>query len=351
MKTNITLGRLVVGLGLCTIGVLNANADAADDFELPDLDLVVDEPEKPVDDKKTPDLDVPELDVPDLDLDVPDLDPPKETTDPVEPPLDTESPPKVDLELDTGTSGEEVKPEDILGNDIIDAPVDEPPVEPDTAMDEDEPKSDPLKEKKMTDMTLAELRSFQRYNYIPGGRDPLMFRLPVDPETIKDPTKTRIATERGGPPTSDALLKQINKSIITMEVNMLVGNFDVVIDMGGTIKEDVEHFGGIQQGKPELSEAWRKLLRYLETAKRLKSVAQKRAEFGELKLAVKGIRWTPYSASVLINERVYEPGSLIDGMPPETTVQLENVDESGATFVYKGQRFRKTVDTKKSDEK
>jgi hypothetical protein len=200
--------------------------------------------------------------------------------------------------------------------------------------------------KKLVDMDLDELRAFQAFKYVPGGRDPFTFRKAKAEEKKQVDYNQDNRTEKTPsifPPSTEEQARFLMEHRLRLEFLLLAHNYDDAIRVGETVRATVTTEWGGPPTNVDNNRLWRKILSYEKTARRLRQARETRREFEALQLEVKGIRWTPQGAAVLINEKVYEPGERVDGLRSKSPLQIEVIEEGAVVFIYKGQRFRKEI--------
>lgn len=197
--------------------------------------------------------------------------------------------------------------------------------------------------------TLYEMQQFQSFTYVSGGRDPLTFR--VRPEGAAQETAADDRTNfRTTGPVVDPKEKRklLREALARVEPLLLAHDYKsaikVCVEARSKIASTWGGEGRIDQD-PDVNRLYRRALAYERTAKRLQQAVEIKEEFDDLRLQIDGIRWTPTGASALINGTIYEAGGVIQEKGVATQVQIETIEENGVVFIYKGQRFRKTIGT------
>lgn len=201
--------------------------------------------------------------------------------------------------------------------------------------------------KKLSEMSLVELQSYQAFTYVSGGRDPLTFReiteKPKAEEKVAgaEPVKTTPAkVPTIEPPAADRQIEYLEERLLVVEMRLLAHDFDECLRICDEVEQTLKKDWG---GAPTVDEAgrlWRQLRLYRQTARRLRQAHETEREFGEMGIKILGIRWTPRGASALINDKIYEPGEMLENLASRAQIQVEAVEENAVVFIYKGQRFR-----------
>ncbi len=198
--------------------------------------------------------------------------------------------------------------------------------------------------KKPYEMDLEELRDYQRYTYVAGGRDPMTFR--SRRETRRTEEATAAMAVKGVAKITDVnkMQEALRMVIGELACRLLSQDYESAVDIAKKFHEQVEKIWAKKPTESDLYDLWAVFLTHERTAKRLLQVRQIANEFNSLKLEVKGVQWSARGCAALINDRFYEPGDAVEVKAKDKAqVTVESVDDAGVVFGYKGQRFRKTV--------
>ncbi|MCX7934020.1 MAG: hypothetical protein N3A66_02035 [Planctomycetota bacterium] len=198
--------------------------------------------------------------------------------------------------------------------------------------------------KKPYEMDLEELRDYQRYTYVPGGRDPLTFR--TRRETRRPEETPATVGPKGVTKVTDVNKMQEALRLVIGELacRLLSQDYESAVEMAKKFHEEVEKTWAKKPTESDLYDLWAVFLTHERTAKRLLQVRQIADEFNSLNLEVNGVQWSARGCAALINDKFYEPGDAVEvKVKDKAQVTVESVDEAGVVFGYKGQRFRKTV--------
>ena len=193
--------------------------------------------------------------------------------------------------------------------------------------------------KTLATMTLDELRAFQAFFYISGGRDPMTMRLP--PKRIQQAPE---AGRAGGPKpalTPEEMESFLVRALAEAEVLLTLKDYDMLLKTGGeAIRVVEEEWPPLKADPPQLRQMFETLLAYRRTAERLKRQEEVTAEFNRLNIHVQAILWSPTEARIVVNGMVAEAGEKLRGDRGLSEVRVEAIEPKSVLFVYRGQRFR-----------
>ncbi|MHC4886058.1 MAG: hypothetical protein ACYTGH_13335 [Planctomycetota bacterium] len=205
-------------------------------------------------------------------------------------------------------------------------------------------KAVPAKKTLLT-MNLNELRDHQRYVYVPGGRDPFLFRIPTVTER-KEPAKVAGPKISQGPieqaiPLDEEQLRQLTSFYYTARYEMIEGSYGKAVKTCNKANEEVTKWGGLPERGHRV---YTNIMRLRETAKRLENREAIIKEFSALSVFIDGTRVSANGAAALINGHtvVIEPGMRVS-VGKDSELQVESIEIDGVVFIYKGQRLRKKV--------
>lgn len=194
--------------------------------------------------------------------------------------------------------------------------------------------------------SIDDLQKYQSFRYIGGGRDPFTFRKAK--EVIEEAPGFEGDAGGAGPqpePQKDLTPEKMRAYLIAfvrqIESLMLIHNYKDALQRAQAHRDTIASKWDLG-ADAELNRLFRRLSVLQQTAKRLLNQQEIKAEFDKLNLSIGGIRWTPTGSAALINESILEPGAVIR-MKGRQPVQIETIEEDGVVFIYKGQRFRKTM--------
>jgi len=198
--------------------------------------------------------------------------------------------------------------------------------------------------KKPYEMDLEELRDYQRYTYVVGGRDPLTFR--ARRETRRAEEASTAVVVKGVTKITDVSKMQETLRLVIGELacRLLSQDYESAVDLAKKFHEQVEKTWAKKPTESDLYDLWAVFLTHERTGKRLLQVRQITEEFNGLQLEIKGVQWASRGCAALINDKFYEPGDAVEvKVKDKAQVIVEAIDDAGVVFSYKGQRFRKRV--------
>jgi hypothetical protein len=200
--------------------------------------------------------------------------------------------------------------------------------------------------KPVFEMNLRELLAFQSFYYTSGGRDPFFFSKPPEREEgdLGMGEMPVIPPPAPPPPTAQEKFDYLVKQKVRIELLLLLHDYDQAMTVSNEVRRTVEGDWGGAPTEPENNRLWRKILSYRKTARRLKQARETRQEFEAANIAIGGIRWTPTDQGALINDRIYEPGEVLEQPIGGERVQIESIEEDSVVFIFKGRRFRRWID-------
>lgn len=198
----------------------------------------------------------------------------------------------------------------------------------------------PPAEKQVSEMSVEELRAYQAFYFVSGGRDPLTMRLPTDNEMGQDSRpKTQVA------PTLEKMEEVLVAALEAIEGALKRQDF------AGAIKasEDViyiidNEWPPLKDDPPHLKRMDEQIRNYNRMAVRLKSQEDTTREFASLSLRVDGVSWSPIDSRAVINGRPVAAGELLLNERKQGDLRVESIEEQGVVFQFKGMRFRKPVE-------
>jgi hypothetical protein len=201
------------------------------------------------------------------------------------------------------------------------------------------------------DMRLDDLQKYQRFVYVPGGRDPFTFRL----RTIrKDEMKLQNVQGKGGQG-GDSLLKapdekeQIKKLkgwMLSARSMLIAGEFKSAQNVCALAVKEVNSWGGTSGITAQ--NLFERIMNIRETSRRLFNQQEIIAEFESLNIEIGGVRVSEKGTAALINEKIMEPGMTI-ALENGTTIQIDSIHEKNVIFIYKGQKLSKKVGIKEEE--
>lgn len=196
--------------------------------------------------------------------------------------------------------------------------------------------------KSLADMNLEEMRSYQGFFYLNGGRDPLTMRYPTAREQGIEEMSVR--GKRAGVTLTemeqalDAAIRDIESSLSQREYEKALKTAE---DMVHTI--DYE-WPPLKADPPELRRKDDQIRGYVRLAARLKAQDEIAREFAALNLSVDGVAWSPVGARAIINSRVVDAGEILSGVREQGDLRIESIEEHAVVFQFKGIRFRRQVE-------
>ena len=196
--------------------------------------------------------------------------------------------------------------------------------------------------------SLKDLRDFQKFVYLPGGRDPFTFRVRIEKAKAADRGVGEEGTTTGpiDDTTEEQKVAMLRRKIAAVEnLIMRMHDYEAAMKECEEVRKEVTagDSGSIFTSSPILNQLYRKILSYERTAKRLQQAVEIREEFGKLNVEVKGVLWTPVSALATVNDTVLRSGGQVKDTGAGSPVLVVSIHEDSVVFTYKGQRFRKLV--------
>ncbi len=248
--------------------------------------------------------------------------------------------------LSTGRAAEEQVADDAETAALDDADDDDAEAGDDDE-DSEEAEKDEYWKKPPEEWSLDQVREFQSFTYIRGGRNPFNFRLPAKSKAgegkQQDVNNQKVNSRKGVAPSAKDQRKYFIEQILRVELLIVAHDYKSAMAVCEKVRNTVMNQWGGPPSQQENYILFQKLLSYEKTAKRLQRALETRKEFESFIIDIRGIRWTPQEATVLIGDKIYEPGSMLKDIRSAAPVQVEMILEDAVIFIYKGQRFRKSV--------
>ena len=190
----------------------------------------------------------------------------------------------------------------------------------------------------VAEMNLSQLRQFQAFHYVRGGRDPLRYR--TSPRRV-DVEET---IEASGPKRPSEIEQEaaLTQAVQEAESLILARNYagararlDAMLDVVETA------WKGITPGSKRLEELMRHIRERRSIADDLDRQQKTDMAFGRIGLVVDGVQWTPRGAVAVVNGQPYEAGMALGQEKPLSEVRIDAIDERRVTFHFQGFRFQR----------
>lgn len=201
----------------------------------------------------------------------------------------------------------------------------------------------PLSEEaeKLAAMTIEELRAYQAYYYVNGGRDPMTMRLPTVAELGMD----KKAKDGRRAPTLEEMEQFLTQALEDVVQTLKDKNYENAIK----VSEDAlyvvdEEWPPLKADPPHLIRMVNELRGYNRLAVRLKSQQDIQKEFAALHLRVEGVLWSPTDARAVVNGDMLAAGELMLRERKQGDLRVDMIEENGVIFQFKGMRFRIPVE-------
>lgn len=193
--------------------------------------------------------------------------------------------------------------------------------------------------KPLEEMSLEELRAYQSYFYLSGGRDPLTMRLPTEQELGLDDK------DGGGrAPTLEEMEAQLSLWLDLITKSIKSRDYEAAIKIGEEAVFMIDNeWPALKADPPHLLRMDEEIRKYYAIATNLKNIEDIKKEFDSMNLRVDGVAWSPTDAKAVINGRLLSAGEIMIQERPQGDLRIEMIEEHGVVFQYKGQRFHLPV--------
>lgn len=194
--------------------------------------------------------------------------------------------------------------------------------------------------KPVEEMNIEELRAYQAFYFLEGGRDPMTMRLPEASETGeitkgKGPTKI---------PTIEEMEQFLTKALADIEIAFKIQDYEEAIQVSAAAMKTVdEEWPPLKADPPQLRRMDEQIRAYHRLAVRLKMQEEIKKEFAGLDILVEGVAWSPIGSKAIVNGKTFDAGEPILQIRKEGDLRVEAIEEHGVVFQFKGMRFRKDV--------
>lgn len=222
----------------------------------------------------------------------------------------------------------------------------------DAPAETEKPEEKPVVQKDPSQMNLNELQEYQKFVYVPGGRDPFTFRLPErKPENIIEREGEKeddtIAKQSGMPSEKQQELKM--EQWFTLCRNYLIASaYKDAIDVGESAKENIEKWGGISSLKAQ--KLYERITSLKQTAIRLLNKEEITNKFAQLPIIINGIRIAESGSAALVNDNIVEIGMTLK-LENGEQLQIDSIKKNGVVFIYNGLKLMKEIGEETTEEK
>ncbi len=193
----------------------------------------------------------------------------------------------------------------------------------------------------MEKMSIEELRAYQSYFYAPGGRDPMIMRLPTSAELGMDRKDKGVRVA----PTIEEMERFLAQAIETITVAIKARDYDAAIKSSDEAIYVIDNeWPPLKADPPHLPRMSEELRNYNRMAVRLKAQRDTQIEFEGMHLKVEGVVWSPTDAKAVVNGRLLSAGEIMLAERKQGDLRIEIIEEHGVVFQFKGMRFRIPVE-------
>lgn len=200
-------------------------------------------------------------------------------------------------------------------------------------------KAAPKEESPEDNMTIEELRTYQGYFFSTGGRDPMVMRLPTDRELGLD---TKGPGRRA--PTIEEQESELTKWLAQITEAIKIQDYDSALQVAGEAIQKIDNeWPAIKPEHMHLIRMTEEIRSYANMASRLKNLQDIEKEFASLGLRVNGVSWSPTDAKAVVNGVPLSAGEIMLTVRRQGDLRIENIEEHGVIFQFRGIRFRLPV--------
>ena len=191
----------------------------------------------------------------------------------------------------------------------------------------------------LTGSTIEELRAFQAYFYVIGGRDPMIMRMPTDEEMGLE------QNQLGRAPTLEEMERFLAEALESIAIAIKERNYVTAIEVGERTMNVVDNeWPPLKADPPHLRRMDEEIRNYHRMAVKLKAREDIQKEFEAMRLRVDGVIWSPIDAKAVVNGRLLSAGEIMLNERKQGDLRVENIEEHGVVFQFKGIRFRIPVE-------
>lgn len=196
-------------------------------------------------------------------------------------------------------------------------------------------------DEKFASMTIEELRAYQAYYYVSGGRDPMTMRMP---------TVAELGLEKRGQggrlaPTLEEMEQFLANALANVIRSTKVKEYEQAVKSSeDDLRVVDEEWPPLKADPPHLLRMVNELRSFNRLAVRLKNQQDIQNEFTALRLRVDGILWSPADARAVVNGKMLAAGELLLKERKQGDLRVDLIEENGVVFLFKGMRFRIPVE-------
>lgn len=187
--------------------------------------------------------------------------------------------------------------------------------------------------------SIEELRAFQAYFYVIGGRDPLTMRMPTEDEMGMEQNRPNKA------PTLEEMERFLSEALDAIAAAIKERNYVAAIKTSENVINVVDNeWPPLKADPPHLRRMDEEIRNYHRMAVKLKTREDIQIEFETMRLRVDGVIWSPVDAKAVVNGRLLAAGEVMINERKQGDLRVENIEEHGVVFQFKGLRFRIPVE-------
>lgn len=187
-------------------------------------------------------------------------------------------------------------------------------------------------QEKLEAMPLSELRKYQSYVYVPGGRDPMTMYGTSQFASDMASTQTT-ARDLEGITSPEEILSVLDLRLDEIAFYARIRDFESVDKVAqNALNASESDWAGV----PGLEEKVARLREYQAVANRVLARQDAERRWSALNLNIQGITYSALQSKVFVDGVGYSSGEYLDA---NNTARLESVDESGIVVILNGYKF------------